>query len=111
VCSLLLETCPLDGLGVVRESPRLWCTSENLYCHLLHGDLIVETELDLDDRSERIMVERDLTLCELLNRDVGNLCGWLNFENKSCVSIACLFQFTLCSCLEFDITLGVIPSD
>jgi hypothetical protein len=59
--------------------------------------LIVETELDFGDRSERIMVERDLPLCELLNEDVGNLCGWPNFGNKSCVSSACLFRFTLCS--------------
>jgi hypothetical protein len=75
VCSLLLGTCPLDGLGVVRESPRLWWTSESLYCPLLRGDLIVETELDLGDCLERIRVERDLTLCELLNGDIGNLCG------------------------------------
>jgi hypothetical protein len=35
----------------------------------------VETELNLSDRSERIRVKRDLALCELLNRDVGILCG------------------------------------
>jgi hypothetical protein len=100
VCSLLLGTCPLDRLGVVWESPRLWWTSKSLYCLHLHGDLIVETELDLCDSSERIRVERDPALCELLNRDVGkeplngdvgNLCGWPNFESKSCVSSACLF--------------------
>jgi hypothetical protein len=39
------------------------------------GDLIMETELDLGDRSEWIMVERDTTLCELHNGDVGILCG------------------------------------
>jgi hypothetical protein len=38
-------------------------------------DLIVETKLDLGDRSERIRVERDPGLCELLNGDVGNLYG------------------------------------
>jgi hypothetical protein len=38
-------------------------------------DLIVKTELDLSDRSEWIKVERDPTLCELHNRDVGILCG------------------------------------
>jgi hypothetical protein len=32
----------------------LWWTSESLYCPLLHGDLIVETELDLGDRSKRL---------------------------------------------------------
>jgi hypothetical protein len=59
---------------------------ENLYCPLLYGDLIVETELDLDDHSEWIRVERDLALCELHNGDVCILCGWLNFGKKSCVS-------------------------
>jgi hypothetical protein len=33
-----------------------------------------------------IRVERDLALCELLNGGVGNLCGWVNFGNKSCVN-------------------------
>jgi hypothetical protein len=69
----------------------------------------METKLDLDDHSEWIRVERDLTLCELHNRDVGILCGWLNFEKKSCVFVSLiliyfLFLFKLCSCLEFDIT-------
>jgi hypothetical protein len=41
----------------------------------LFGDLIVETKLDLGDRSECIRVERDLALCELHNGDVGILCG------------------------------------
>jgi hypothetical protein len=35
----------------------------------------VETELDLGDRSEWIRVERDPTLYELHNEDVGILCG------------------------------------
>jgi hypothetical protein len=39
-----------------------------------------------------IRVERDPTLCEHLNGDVGNLCGWPNFRNKSCVSL-CLLLF------------------
>jgi hypothetical protein len=47
----------------------------------------VETELDLGDRSELIMVERDPTLCELHNKDVGILCGWSNFGKKSCVFV------------------------
>jgi hypothetical protein len=98
VCSLLLETYPLDGLGVVWESPRLWWTSESLYCSLLRGDLLVETNLDLGDRSKRIRVKRDPVLCELLNGDVGNLCGWPNFGNKSYVVCACSFRFTYCSC-------------
>jgi hypothetical protein len=87
----------------------LWLIPESLYCPLLSGDLIVKTKLDLDDHSEWIRVERDLTLCELHNRDVGILCGWLNFEKKSCVFVSLiliyfLFLFKLCSCLEFDIT-------
>jgi hypothetical protein len=58
----------------------------------------VETELDLGDRLESIMVERDPTLCELHNRDVDILCGWPNFGKKSCVfvpliSIYFLFLF------------------
>jgi hypothetical protein len=75
----------------------------------------VETELDLDDRSERIRVERDLALCELLNGDIGNLCGSLNFGNKSCVIVLIHFNLLIvlaqvCSYLEFDLTLCVIPS-
>jgi hypothetical protein len=71
MCLLLFGTCPLDLLGVVQESPRLWSTLKSLYCPIICGDLIVETELDLGDRSERIRVERYLTLCELLNGDIG----------------------------------------
>jgi hypothetical protein len=44
----------------------------------------------------RIRVERDTTLCGLLNGEVGNICDWLNFENKSCVSLCLLlFLFSL----------------
>jgi hypothetical protein len=58
----------------------------------------VETELDLGDRLEWIRVERDTTLCELHNGDVGIICGWSNFRRKSCVfvpliSIYFLFLF------------------
>jgi hypothetical protein len=89
-------------------------TLESLYCRLLCGDLIVLTELDLDDHSEWITVERDPALCELHNGDVGNLCGWPNFRKKSCVFVPLvliyfLFLFKLCSCLEFDITLDLNP--
>jgi hypothetical protein len=74
----------------------------------------VETELDLSDHSDWIMVERDSTLCELHNGDVGFLCGWLNFGKKSCVFaslilIYILFLFKICSCLEFDLTLNLNP--
>jgi hypothetical protein len=73
----------------------------------------VETELDLGDRSERIRVERDPSLYELLNGDVGILCGWLNFGNKSYVFVSTHFDLLIvlgqvCSCLEFGLTLGLI---
>jgi hypothetical protein len=62
----------------------------------------VETELDLVDRLEWIRVERDPTLCELHNGDVGIHCGWPNFGKKSCVFVPLiliyflfLFQFVL----------------
>jgi hypothetical protein len=88
----------------------LWLIPESLYYPLLCGDLIVEAELDLGDHSEWIRVERDLTLCELHNGDVGILCGWLNFGKKSCVLVSLiliyfLFLFKICSCLELDLTL------
>jgi hypothetical protein len=75
----------------------------------------VETELDLDYRSERIRVERDLALCGLLNGDIGNLCGWPNFGSKSCVIVLIHFDLLVvlaqvCSYLEFDLTLCVVPS-
>jgi hypothetical protein len=91
MCSLFLGTCPLDRVGVVRESQG--CDELQKVCIVLsfEGDLIVKTELDLGDRSERIRVERDPTLCELLNGDVGIICGWLNFGNKSCIYCACSF--------------------
>jgi hypothetical protein len=74
----------------------------------------VETKLDLGDRSEWIRVERDLSLCELHNGDVGILCGWPNFGKKSCVFMSLiliyfLFVFKLCSYLEFDLTLDLNP--
>jgi hypothetical protein len=58
------------------------------------------------------MVEKDLTLCELHNRDVGILCGWLNFGKKSCVFVSLILMYLLLllkfySCLEFDLTLNL----
>jgi hypothetical protein len=87
---------------------------ESLYCPLLCGDLIVETELDLGDRSGWIRVERDLALCELHNGDVVILCGWPNFRKKSCVFVSLiliyfLFLFKFCSYLELDLTLDLNP--
>jgi hypothetical protein len=54
------------------------------------------------------MVERDLTLCEHLNRDVGNLCGGLNFGNKSCVSLYLLHSLSA-ACFMFFVFLSSIP--
>jgi hypothetical protein len=93
-----LGTCPLVGLGLIRESSRLWWISKSLYCPFIRGDLIVKTELDLGDRSERFMVEIDPSLCELLNGDIGHLCGEPNFRNKSCVTCVFLLRFTYYSC-------------
>jgi hypothetical protein len=72
----------------------------------------VETELDLGDRLEWIRVERDMPLCELHNRDICILCGWANFEKKSCVLMSLIliyfmFLFKICSCLELDLTLDL----
>jgi hypothetical protein len=72
----------------------------------------VKTELDLDDRSEWIRVERHPALCELHNGDVGILCRRLNFMKKSYIFVSLiliyfLFLFKLCSCLELDLTLDL----
>jgi hypothetical protein len=69
----------------------------------------VEVEIDLGDRSEWIMVERNPALCELHNGDVGILYRWPNFRKKSCILVSLiliyfLFLFTICSCLELDLT-------
>jgi hypothetical protein len=90
----------------------LWLIPKSLYCPLLCVDLIVKTELDLDDRSEWIRVERNSALCELHNKDVGILCGWPNFGKKSYVFVSLiliyfLFLFKICSSLEFDLTLDL----
>jgi hypothetical protein len=74
----------------------------------------VETRLNLDDRSEWISVERNPAFCELHNRDVGILCGWPNFEKKSCVFVPLiliyfLLLFKFYSYLEFDLTLDLNP--
>jgi hypothetical protein len=92
----------------------MWLILESVSCPLLCGDLIVETELDLGDRSEWIRVERDPALCELHIRDIGILCGWLKFRKKSYVFVSLiliyfLFLFMLCSSLEFDLTLDLNP--
>jgi hypothetical protein len=72
----------------------------------------VETELDLEDHSGWIRVERDPALCELHNGDVSIICGWPYFGKKYYVFVSFilmhfLFLFKLCSCLEFDLTLNL----
>jgi hypothetical protein len=93
---------------------KVWLIPKSLYCPLLCGDLIVETNLDLGDHLEWIRVERDPALCELHNGDVGILCGWSNFRKKSCVFVSLiliyfLFLLKFCSCLELDLTLDLNP--
>jgi hypothetical protein len=73
----------------------LWWTSESLYCSILCGDLIVEIELDLGDRSEWIRVERDPALYELHCGDIGILCGWPNFGKKLCVFVPLILIYFL----------------
>jgi hypothetical protein len=73
----------------------LWWTLKNLYYRLLYEDLILKIELDLDDRLEWIIVERDSSLCELHNRDVGIFCGCLNFGKKSCVFVPLILIYFL----------------
>jgi hypothetical protein len=58
-------------------------------------NLILETELDLDYRSEWIRVERDPTLCEFHNEDVGILYGWPKFGKKSCVFVSLILIYFL----------------
>jgi hypothetical protein len=70
----------------------------------------VETELNLCDRSEWIMIKRDSALCELHNRDVSFLCGWPKFGKKYCVIVSLvliyfIFLIKICSYLELDLTL------
>jgi hypothetical protein len=55
----------------------------------------VKIELDLSYRSEWIRVERDPALYELHNRDIGILCGWLNFRTKSCVFVSLISVYFL----------------
>jgi hypothetical protein len=62
----------------------------------------VETELEFDDHSEWIRVEKDSTLCELHNGDIVILCGWPDFRKKSCVFVSLIliyfmFLFKFCS--------------
>jgi hypothetical protein len=78
----------------------LWLIPKSWHCPLLFRDLIVEVELDLGNRSEWIRVEGDPALCELHNRDVDILCGWLNFRKKFCVFVSLILIY-FCSWSSF----------
>jgi hypothetical protein len=58
----------------------------------------VETELDLDDRSEWIRVERDLASF------VGG-----QTSARNLMSLCLSYSFTSCSCSELDRTLDLNP--
>jgi hypothetical protein len=116
MCSLLLGTCPLDGLGVVRESPRLRWTSETLYGPLLHGDLIVETELDLGDHSGGLgLKETQLFVSSSMETWATFVVGRTSGTNLVSLVLAyldlLLFLAQACSGIVFDLTLGVNPND
>jgi hypothetical protein len=82
-------------LGIVRELPSLWLSSEKLVLPSSVWGLIVKNRIDLGDHSERFRVERNPVLYGHLNGDVG-IFVVLNFGNKSCVlcdHIALLSKF------------------
>jgi hypothetical protein len=90
-----------------RSSQGLWLSTEEFVLPSSSWRLIVKTNCPWWQLG-RIRVERDPTLCELLNEDLGNLCGWPNFTNKSCVSI-CLFLFNFCCIFVFFVFLSSRP--
>jgi hypothetical protein len=78
------------------SSQGLWLSPEKFVLPSSLWGLIVKTGWPWWQLG-RIRVERDPTLCELHNRDVGNLYGLPNFENKSCVSCNLFSAAYLCS--------------
>jgi hypothetical protein len=69
----------------------------------------VEVEIDLGDRSEWIMVERNPALCELHNGDVGILYRWPNFRKK--ILYPCVSHIDLLSVLVQDLFLFKVRSN
>jgi hypothetical protein len=73
----------------------------------------VETELDLSHRLEQIRVERDPALCELHNSRRHPLWVAKLQEKILCLCTSHLdllpILIQVYSCLEFDLTLGLIP--
>jgi hypothetical protein len=112
VCLLLLGTYPLDGLGVLREPPRLWWASISLYCPLLHGDLIMENRTRYWWLFNEVYGQERLgPLWTPQWRCRQPL--WLAELQKQILCLSCLHRFHYCSCpslflLMFDLFLGVI---
>jgi hypothetical protein len=100
--SLLLGTYPLDGLGCPGVTKVVIDIRKFVFPSPL-WEFDSETELDLGNYSKRIRVERDLSLCELLNGDVGILYGWPNVRNKSCVFVPTHFDLPI-ALLKFILT-------
>jgi hypothetical protein len=74
-------------LGVARELPSLWLSSQKIVLPSSVWGLIVENWIDLSGRSERFRVEWNSGLCGHVNEDVG-IFVVLNFGNKSYVLCA-----------------------
>jgi hypothetical protein len=74
-------------LGVARELPSLWLTSEKFVLPSYVWGLIVKNWIVIGGHLERFRVKRNPVLCGHLNGGVG-IFVVLNLENKSCVLCA-----------------------
>jgi hypothetical protein len=63
------------------------------------------SRFDLYDHLSGERVERDLTLCELLNEDVGFFVN-LNLRIKSCVSCSLIFAYFVVALFTFLLSLS-----
>jgi hypothetical protein len=95
-------------LGVARELPRIVVESREVCITHLFVGIDSEHRVGLGGNLGGLGLKETPTLCEHLNRDVGNLCGWLNFRNKSCVSLYILL-FTFCCLFVFFVFLCSRP--
>jgi hypothetical protein len=95
-------------LGVVRELPRIVVKSREVCIALLFMGIDSKNRVGIGGNLGRIRVERDPALCELINEDVGNLCGWPNFRNKYCISL-CLLYLLSATCFVFFVFLSSRP--
>jgi hypothetical protein len=90
-----LEDLSPRWLGIARELPSLWFSSEKFVLPSCVWRLIVENRIDLGGRSERFRAERNLVLCGHHNRDVVTFVV-MNFGNKYyvfCAQISLLSKF------------------